>query len=144
MKRNAFSIIFALIVTVLIATLGILGLKLSTSSLNTTTNEYINIQLDLYLNSTIELAILYIQRNSFQFVEGTQTQKLNPMTPIVKNIKYGGNGEYSFTYKMIPLVDPTTASESVKNTMILDVSGFVVNPATNQTFRVTKRQTIKP
>ncbi len=153
MKRQAFGMIFAIIILVIVATLGILSLKLSSSTLNTTTNQHIAIQLDLYLDSTIELAILYIQRNGFKFVEGSATQQRpNVMAPIVKSINYGANGEYRFTYKMTPLVnidDPlSNDSDEIKqtkvNTMVLDVSGYVVNPVTNQTFRVTKRQVVKP
>lgn len=152
MKRYAFGMIFAIIILVVVSTIGILGLKLSSSTLNTTTNQHIAIQLDLYLDSTIELAILYIQRNGFKFAEGSTQPRPNVMAPIIKNINYGANGEYRFTYKMTPLVDidnplsPDT--EEIKqtkvNTMVLDVSGYVVNPATNQTFRVTKRQVVKP
>ena len=152
MKRQAFGMIFAIIIMVVVATLGILGLKLSTSTLNTTTNQHIAIQLDLYLDSTVELAILYIQRNGFKFVEGGTTQvRPNVMEPIIRNINYGTNGEYRFTYKMTPLVDIDQLSgdsDEVKqtkvSTMVLDVSGYVVNPITNQTFRVTKRQVVKP
>lgn len=153
MKRQAFGMIFAIIIMVVVATLGILGLKLSSSTLNTTTNQHIAIQLDLYMDSTIELAILYVQRNGFKFVEGSTNQvRPNVMEPIIRTINYGANGEYRFTYKMTPLIDiddPTsTDSNEVKqtkaNTMVLDVSGYVVNPITNQTFRVTKRQVVKP
>lgn len=153
MKRQAFGMIFAIIIMVIVATLGILGLKLSSRTLNTTTNQHVEIQLNLYLDSTIELAILYIQRNGFQYVEGSTTQKRpNPMKPITKTISYGANNEYQFTYKMTPLYNPDDAnsgdSEEIKqakiNTMVLDVSGYVVNPVTNQTFRVTKRQVVKP
>ena len=153
MKRQAFGMIFAIIIMVVVATLGILGVKLSSSTLNTTTNQHIAIQLNLYMESTIELAILYIQRNGFKYVEGQYgTQRQNPMEPIIRSINYGANGEYKFTYKMTPLVnvdDPLSQdSEEVKqtkvNTMVLDVSGYVVNPITNQTFRVTKRQVVKP
>lgn len=156
MKRQAFGMIFAIIITVLVATLGILGLKLSSSSLNATTNEHVAIQLDLYLNSTVELAILYVQRNGFKYQEGSITSmRPNVMAPITKNINYGQNGEYQFTYKMTPLINPdagaiggtnitTQQRDTMINTMILDISGFVVNPITNQTFRVTKRQVVKP
>lgn len=152
MKRQAFGMIFAIIIMVVVATLGILGLKLSTGTLNTTTNQHIAIQLDLYMESTIELAILYIQRNGFKYVEGKYgaTQRPNPMEPIIRTINYGANNEYKFTYKMTPLVNVDTSSDSEEvkqtkvNTMVLDVSGYVVNPITNQTFRVTKRQVVKP
>lgn len=148
MKRQAFGMIFAIIITVLVATLGILGLKLSTSTLNTTTNEHIAIQLDLYLNSTVELAILYAQRYGFETDEnGNPRPNINQ--PIIKNINYGANNAYRFTYKITPLPLTTAGMtteqiNTMKNTMVLDVSGFVVNPVTNQTFRVTKRQIIKP
>lgn len=158
MKRNAFGMIFAIIIVILVATLGILGVKLSSRTLNTTTNQHIAMQLDLYVNSTIELAILYIQRNGFLYGEGTQTQRANPMLPIERKITYGANNEYQFTYKMTPLFNEvlaggagagvTTTSDDIiatkANTMVVDVSGFVVNPITNQTFRVTKRQIVKP
>ena len=152
MKRQAFGMIFAIILLVLVAGLGVLGVRLSTSTLNMTTNQHIAIQLDLYMESTIELAILYIQRNGFKYVEGGYlvTPRTNPMEPIVRTINYGANNEYVFTYKMTPLVDldPTKTDDPVIqtkiNTMVLDISGYVVNPITNQTFRVTKRQVVKP
>lgn len=156
MKRQAFGMIFAIIIMVVVATLGILGVKLSSSTLNTTTNQHIAIQLNLYMESTIELAILYIQRNGFKYEEGQykKQSRPNPMEPITRSINYGANGEYKFTYKMTPLVNvdsqssQSQESDAVKqtkvNTMVLDVSGYVVNPITNQTFRVTKRQVVKP
>ncbi len=152
MKRKAFGMIYAIIITVLVATLGILGLKMSATTLDTTTNEHIAIQLDLYLNSTAELAILYIQRNGFVYEEtndntATTQKRTNPMEPIVKNINYGANSEYKFTYKITPLMNNDIGDgeeEDKKNTMVLDITGFVVSPITNQTFRVTKRQIIKP
>lgn len=146
MKRKAFGMIYAIIITVLVAGLGILSLRLSNSTLNTTTNEYIAIQLELYADSTIELAILYIQRNGFVDQENSDTKRANAMQPIEKYINYGANNEYQFKYKMTPLIDnsATNADEQQKNVMILDISGSVTNPVTNQTLRVTKRRIIKP
>ena len=120
--RAGFGMMFAIIITIIVATLGVLAIRFSTQTLNTTTNEYIAIQLDLYLNSTTELAILYVQRNGFVCNEGAGTCDLgdnkpsnddlrkvgntpNATTPIEKYIKYGANGEYSFKYKMTPLDD---------------------------------------
>lgn len=145
MKRKAFGMMYALVITVLVATLGVFSIRFSTSSLNATTNEHIAIQLDLYLDSTIELAILYAQRYGFVNDENNRPRP-NPLTPITKNINYGINGEYKFTYKLIPTHDNSISKvdEDMKNAMILDVSGFVISPITNQTFRATKRQVIKP
>ncbi len=112
-KRKAFGMMFAIIITILVATLGVLAIRFSTQTLNTTTNEYIAIQLDLYLNSTTELAILYVQRNGFVCKEnaancdlgeaGTADRRDDAEEAIEKYIKYGANGEYSFKYKMTPL-----------------------------------------
>lgn len=113
-KRAGFGMMFAIIITILVATLGVLAIRFSTQTLNTTTNEYIAIQLDLYLNSTTELAILYVQRNGFVCNEGAGTCDLgdnnptgsvraNVTAPIEKYIAYGANNEYSFKYKMTPL-----------------------------------------
>ena len=115
--RAAFGMIFAVILTIIVAGLGILGLKFSTQSLNTTTNEYIAIQLDLYMNSTTEIAILYVQRNGFVCNEGVDCDlgpnnisgqkpgvgKRTPKDPIEKYIEYGDSGEYKFTFKITPL-----------------------------------------
>ncbi len=118
--RAGFGMMFAIIITILVATLGVLAIRFSTQTLNTTTNEYIAIQLDLYLNSTTELAILYVQRNGFVCEENATNCDLgeasltNPnlnlanrradaTAPIEKYIKYGSNGEYVFKYKMTPL-----------------------------------------
>lgn len=145
MKRKAFGMIYALVITILIATLGILGLKFSVKTLNTTTNEHIGIQLDLYLNSTLELAILYVQQ--YGFVNGENGQpRQDPNAPITKNIKYGSNGEYDFIYTVTPIIDNAQAgvNEDIRNVATVDISGFVTNPVTKQIFRVTKRQIIKP
>ncbi|MGX3011957.1 hypothetical protein ACWIUD_10460 [Helicobacter sp. 23-1044] len=189
-NRAAFGMIFAIILTIIVAGLGILGLKFSAKTLNTTTNEYIAIQLDLYLNSTAELAILYAQRNGFICAEGAdcdlgpnnisgqtagRNKRQNPADPIEKYIEYGANGEYKFNFKMTPFDNydeydarvymqsadlisckadvqkPENANkrcyeiqEETKNAFLLDISGSVTNPITNQTLRVTKRQIIKP
>lgn len=159
MKRKAFGMIFAIILIILVATLGILALRLSTSTMNTTTNEHIAIQLDLYLNSTTELAILYIQRYGFVYDENGN-KRANVNAAIDKYINYGANNEYKFKYKMTPLInndkenttlypiDPDTGfstfREDQKSAMVLDISGSVTNPITNQTLRVTRRQIIKP
>lgn len=113
-KRSGFGMMFAIVLTILVAGLGVLGLKFSSQTLNTTTNEYISIQLDLYLHSTAELAILYIQRNGFVCQEGVNCdisssntagtgKRANVLAPIEKYITYGPNNEYKFTYKMTPL-----------------------------------------
>lgn len=177
-NRAGFGMMFAIIITILVATLGVLAVKFSTQTLNTTTNEYIAIQLDLYLNSTAELAVLYVQRNGFVCNEnidcdlgknGTNNGKrANVTAPIEKYIAYGENQEYSFKYKITPLdnydrfdtsVYQYVAGDAVcnetqgakrcfkeetKNAFVLDISGSVTNPITNQTLRVTKRQIIKP
>ena len=123
-KRGGFGMMFAIIITIIVATLGVLAIRFSTQTLNTTTNEYIAIQLDLYLNSTTELAILYVQRNGFVCKEGAGTcdlgdnqptdktlrtivvnnkEVINVTAAIDKYIAYGANNEYAFHYKMTPL-----------------------------------------
>ena len=112
--RAGFGMMFAIIITIIVATLGVLAIRFSTQTLNTTTNEYIAIQLDLYLNSTTELAILYVQRNGFVCNEGVTPCDLGDNNPagsvrgnvnaaIDKYIAYGANNEYFFHYKMTPL-----------------------------------------
>ena len=110
--RAGFGMMFAIIITILVATLGVLAVKFSTQTLNTTTNEYIAIQLDLYLNSTAELAILYVQRNGFVCEEGVDCnlgkggntgKRANVKASIEKYISYGANNEYAFKYKITPL-----------------------------------------
>ena len=111
-NRAGFGMMFAIIITILVATLGVLAVKFSTQTLNTTTNEYIAIQLDLYLNSTAELAILYVQRNGFVCEEGVDCnlgkggntgKRADVKASIEKYISYGANNEYAFKYKITPL-----------------------------------------
>ena len=145
MRRKAFGMIYAIIITILVATLGIFGLKFSAKTLNTTTNEHIGIQLDLYLNSTLELAILYVQQ--YGFINGENGRpRADPTAKITKNIKYGSNGEYEFTYTITPLLNnaQSNINEDIKNVATVDISGFVTNPVTKQVFRITRRQIIKP
>lgn len=141
--------IFAVILTVIVAGLGVLGLKFSTQTLNTTTNEYIAIQLDLYMNSTTEIAILYVQRNGFVCNEGVDCdlgpnnisgQKLGvgkrePRAAIEKYIEYGDSGEYKFTFKITPLdnYDKYNANEYMQIDDIVECeAALVATPGTTQ------------
>ena len=142
--RAGFGMMFAIIITILVATLGVLAVKFSTQTLNTTTNEYIAIQLDLYLNSTAELAILYAQRNGFVCEEGvdcelskggTAGKRADVTAPIEKYISYGANNEYAFKYKITPLdnYDKFDATEYIQNDDIAECEKLIAEALKNKT-----------
>ena len=143
-KRAGFGMMFAIILTILVATLGVLAVKFSTQTLNTTTNEYIAIQLDLYLNSTAELAILYVQRNGFVCEEGVDCnlgkggntgKRANVTASIEKYISYGANNEYAFKYKITPLdnYDKFDATEYIQNDDIAECEKLIADALKNKT-----------
>ena len=145
--RAGFGMMFAIIITILVATLGVLAVKFSTQTLNTTTNEYIAIQLDLYLNSTAELAILYVQRNGFVCEEGVDCnlgkggntgntgKRPNVKASIEKYISYGANNEYAFKYKITPLdnYDKFDATEYIQNDDIAECEKLITEALKNKT-----------
>jgi len=61
--RKAFGLIYAIMVLVLISTLGILSLEFATKSVKTISNEHIKIQLKLYMDSAIEYALLWMSED---------------------------------------------------------------------------------
>lgn len=141
-NRAGFGMMFAIIITILVATLGVLAVRFSTQTLNTTTNEYIAIQLDLYLNSTAELAILYVQRNGFVCLEnesiancdvgevGNANKRADVTAPIEKYINYGKNKEYRFKYMITPLANYDGYNPNVYTQ--LDQSTGVCEPQNNK------------
>ena len=142
--RAGFGMMFAIIITILVATLGVLAVKFSTQTLNTTTNEYIAIQLDLYLNSTAELAILYVQRNGFVCEEGVDCnlgkggntgKRADVKASIEKYISYGANNEYAFKYKITPLdnYDKFDATEYIQNDDIAECEKLIAEALKNKT-----------
>jgi len=63
--RKAFGLVYAIMVLVLISTLGILSLEFATKSVKTISNEHIKIQLKLYMDSAIEYALLWMSEELF-------------------------------------------------------------------------------
>ena len=61
--RKAFGLVYAIMVLVLISTLGILSLEFATKSVKTISNEHIKIQLKLYMDSAIEYALLWMSED---------------------------------------------------------------------------------
>jgi len=58
--RRGFGIVYAMVVLVLIATIGIYTLELSSRSVKSVSDEHIKIQLQLYMNSAVEYALLWL------------------------------------------------------------------------------------
>jgi hypothetical protein len=58
--RKAFGLVYAIMILVLISSIGILSLEFATKSVKTVSNEHIKIQLKLYMDSAIEYALLWM------------------------------------------------------------------------------------
>lgn len=109
MKRNGFGIIFAIIVLVLVSTIAVYTLSLSSKTVKSVSNEHIKLQLELYRNSAIEYAILWMNED--------KTRSQNPNGSDL-NISFDN---YHFQVKMFAttLTDIPESNGSV----ILDIVG---------------------
>lgn len=109
MKRNGFGIIYAIIVLVLVSTIAVYTLSLSSKTVKSVSNEHIKLQLELYRNSAIEYAILWMNED--------KTRSQNPNGSDL-NISFDN---YHFQIKMFAtaLTDIPESNGSV----ILDIVG---------------------
>lgn len=128
MKRNGFGIIYAIIVLVLMSTIAVYTLSLSSKTVKSVSNEHIRLQLELYRNSAIEYAILWMNEDK------TRSQDPNGSN---LNISFDN---YHFQVKMFAttLTDIPESNGSI----ILDIVGRTdvdIEPIV-----VAKRVVVKP
>jgi len=128
-SRGGFGIMYAIIVLVLISTIGVYTLELSSKSVKSASDEHLKIQLELYQNSAIEYAILWLSENK------SRSQDQNGAD---LNISFGDG--YSFQMKMYA-TDPTLPPES-NGTVIMDIVGRF--DASSEPIIVAKRVVVKP
>lgn len=128
MKRNGFGIIYAIIILVLMSTIAVYTLSLSSKTVKSVSNEHIKLQLELYRNSAIEYAILWMNED--------KTRSQNPNGSDL-NISFDN---YHFQVKMFAttLTDIPESNGSI----ILDIVGRT--DVDIEPIIVAKRVVVKP
>ena len=129
-SKKGFAILYAVVLVVLIGMISVSMLSNINTTSNTTTEEHIRTQMDLYTSSTIEYALLWMSQNK-NFSSGAMK---------TLNITYPG-GNYQYTVLVRPLNIPANIPESA-GTVMLDVIGTYIDGT--KTLRTEKRTIQKP
>ncbi len=128
MMRRGFGIVYALVILVLIATIAIYSLELSGSNAKSTSDEHVRMQLQLYMNSSVEYALLWMS------ADPARSQNPSDM-----------NLSYDTLYRFSLHIEPVTAylpAES-NGTVMLDVLGLF-DDGVHEPLQVAKRLAVKP
>jgi hypothetical protein len=112
--KKAFALPYAIMILVILGTLGIYSLQISSSTIAIVVDENIENQLNLYSKSAEELALLWLSKNNSSEVK----------------ISFE-DGKYNFNIYTFP-----TANE-YNRTIIMDITGYT--EATGRRVRVTRK-----
>jgi len=133
--RRGFGIIYAIVILVLIATIGIYTLELSSRSAKSVSDEHIKIQMQFYMNSAVEYALLWLSENPSRSNPG-DFGGADPWSDL--NISYGNR--YNFQLRMYEThLDVPESNGSV----MLDIVGRF-NDTGFDPIVVSKRLILKP
>ena len=132
--RKGFGIVYAVIILVLIGTIATYTLELSSKSVKSVSDEHIKIQLQLYQNSAVEYAILWLSENKNR----SNPSEFGLGNSSDLNITY--DDIYKFQIKMYE-TSLTDISES-NGTVIMDIIGKF--EGTSEPIVVVKRLVVKP
>lgn len=127
-NKKGFALVYAILVMILVATVGMHTLYLINKTQSTAINEHIKTQMDLYMSSSIEYSLLWLSENQ------ANSTGVNNLT-----INYPGN--YVFNIRATAINVPANIPES-QGTVILDITGSYND--NKHKFIVTKRTIQKP
>jgi hypothetical protein len=133
--RRGFGIVYAVIILVLIATIGIYTLELSSRSVKSVSDEHIKIQMRLYMNSAVEYALLWLSDNT-QRSNPTDFGGADPWSDL--NITY--ENRYRFQLRMYETHLDVPESNG---TVMLDIVGRFDDTGA-EPIVVTRRLIVKP
>lgn len=133
--RRGFGIVYAVIILVLIATIGIYTLELAGRSVKSVSDEHIKIQMQLYMNSAVEYALLWLSETK-QRSNPTDFGSADPWSDL--NITY--ENRYRFRLRMY---ETSLNVPESNGTVLLDVTGRFEDPG-REPIVVAKRLVIKP
>jgi hypothetical protein len=125
-NKKGFALVYAVLLMILVASVGMHTLHLINNTTSAAIKEHIKVQMDLYMNSSIEYALLYLGEAK---LTGSKTI----------TIKYPGNYEYKVT--MTPLNVPIDIPES-QGIVLMDLKGEYLD--NNHKFTLAKRTIQKP
>ena len=132
--RRGFGIIYAIVILVLVATIGIYTLELSSRSVKSVSDEHIKIQMQLYMNSAVEYALLWLSES--QQHSNPSDFGLGDWSDL--NISY--ENRYNFQLRMYET--HLNVPES-NGTVLLDIVGRFDDPNA-ESIVVSKRLLVKP
>lgn len=134
--RRGFGLLYAIIILVLIATIGIYTLELSSRSVKSVSDEHIKIQMKLYMNSAVEYALLWLSEER-RYSNPTDFGSPDPWSDL--NISYD-NGRYAFQLRMY---ETNLDVPESNGTVLLDIVGRFDDTGA-EPIVLAKRLLIKP
>jgi len=132
--RKGFGVVYAIVILVLIGTVAIYTLELSSKSVKSVSDEHIKIQLQLYQNSAIEYALLWLSENQ---------SRSNP-----GEFGLGNSSDLNITYDdrfmfQIKMYETESADIPESNgTVVMDIVGRFED--STEPLVVAKRLVVKP
>ena len=128
--RKAFGVIFAVMILVMLSSLGIFMLEILAKNTKTLSDEHIKTQLKLYLDSSVEYALLWMSED-----------KNRSSNADYKDLNFLYDNYYKITLRIYHIKD--YLPKETKGSVIIDVSGRYDN-ALNEPIVLTKRVVVKP
>ena len=128
MMRRGFGVVYAVLILVIIATIAVYTLEMSSKNAKSASDEHLRMQLRLYMNSSVEYALLWMSANR------SRSQNMQDL-----NITY--DDLYHVRLHIEPVGDilPPESNGSV----ILDALGYF-GDETQETVRMFNRTVLKP
>ncbi len=146
MKRRGFGIITAIILLVLIATVGAMIISIATTSSKKATDDYLYTQAEMLARSAVEFAVMRIQG----FNRTTNNNCLESVninaTPFEVNttINYLFNGNKPSECNNSNVFDENVQDKDLNGTVIIDVVVATKDGVTTEPIRIHKRTLQKP
>lgn len=132
--RRGFGLVYAIVILVLIGTIGIYTLELSGRSVKSVSDEHIKIQLQLYMKSAVEYALLWLSEDK---------RRSKPSA-----FGLGDHSDLNITYDtnyavQIRAWETTLEIPESNGTVILDVRGSFAKTGA-EPIVITRRLIVKP
>lgn len=137
-RKKAFSIVYAIVIMVLIATIAAYTLSMSAQSAKTTTDEHIRIQMQLYMKSTIEYALLWLSGEKNERTDDISGSGCSTSSNMLQ-LNY--DDQYFFNVRICQIEGAKSLLES-NGTVMIDVNGTTA--LMDEPYHITKRLLVKP
>jgi type II secretory pathway component PulK len=137
--RSGFAMIFAIIVVVLIATVGAMSMQFAATSIEYVSHDHVNKQLEFYTKSSVEYALLRLSEG-YQADPASREDRQKNRFNIIYPLENGDDSGYEFNITMTRLPDAFRIDES-NGTVQIDIVGRYVHitPPLTRSYRTVQK-----